>query len=283
LRVRIVREKNLLLISMSSAATSRRIERLYPDEAEIDPEIAELVGQEILRERLEPAAWARALAASGGKKQDALAAYARIRMQQVASHRRLRRAKSQSFEARRLTTCLGIKTVQDLLQRSNRGGQLNLLKPRLSYVWLAILMMGCSGSVASLGRLMGRFLPDSIGAWLPALALLCGIAAVAVVLGLRAMLPKRWVMLGWNTGLTFVCSMACFGSLALGAKLVARTSPDVIQKLTTRAPAEVSGEAAPLPSTAKPLLVKPKLSPTTGIAGSERETASIRDDRERGK
>ena len=49
---------------MSSAASTRRIERLYPDDAEIDPEIAELVGQEILRDRLEPAAWARALAAS---------------------------------------------------------------------------------------------------------------------------------------------------------------------------------------------------------------------------
>jgi hypothetical protein len=159
---------------MSSAAPSRRIERLYPDDADIDPEIAEQVGQEILRQRLEPAAWARALAASGGKKQDALAAYARIRMQQVAAHRRLRRAKSQSFEARRLTTCLGIKTVQDLLQRSNRGGQLNLLKPQLSYIWLAILMLGCSGSVASLGRLLGGFLPESISAWLPGIALLSG-------------------------------------------------------------------------------------------------------------
>ena len=272
---------------MSSAAPSRRIERLYPDEAEIDPEIAELVGQEILRERLEPAAWARALAASGGKKQDALAAYARIRMQQVASHRRLRRAKSQSFEARRLTTCLGIKTVQDLLQRSNRGGQINLVKPRLSYIWLAILMLGCSGSVASLGRLQGRFLPDSVAAWLPAIALLCGIGAVAFVLSLRALLPKRWVMLGWNTGLGLVCTMACFGSLALGAKLISRTSPDVFQKLTAgesaEAPKSATPEAAPAPASAKPLLVKPKVSPAPRTTGSNRATASIRGERERGE
>jgi hypothetical protein len=253
---------------MSSAASSRRIERLYPDDAEIDPEIAELVGQEILRDRLEPAAWARALAASGGRKQDALAAYARIRMQQVASHRRLRREKSQSFEARRLTTCLGIKTVQDLLQRSNRGGQLNLLRPRLSYVWLAILMLGCSGSVASLGRLLGGFLPVSLGSWLPGIALLCGIAAVAVVLGLRRLLPKRWVMLGWNTGLAMLCTMACFGSLALGAKLIARTSPDIIRKLTTpEMPA-----ASSTPAAAQPLLVKPKLA---SAPGGVRATAAV--------
>jgi len=272
---------------MSSAAQSRRIERLYPDDAEIDPEIAEQVGQEILRQRLEPAAWARALAASGGKKQDALASYARIRMQQVAAHRRLRRAKSQSFEARRLTTCLGIKTVQDLLQRSNRGGQLNLLKPQLSYIWLGILMLGCSGSVASLGRLLGGFLPESISSWLPGIALFSGIIAVGGVLCLRAMLPKRWVMLGWNTGLALVCTMACFGSLAFGAKLIARTPPDVIRKLTAGGPVEAeqsavpSPVAAPVPSSAKPLLVKPKLSPPAGPAGASRATASIRDERAR--
>ncbi len=269
---------------MSSAAPSR-IERLHPDDAEIDPEIAELVGQEILRDRLEPAAWARALAASGGRKQDALASYARIRMQQVAARRRLRRAKSQSFEARRLTTCLGIKTVQDLLQRSNRGGQLNLLKPRLSYVWLAILMLGSSGSIASLGRLMGRFLPEAVGTWLPGIALLCGIVAVAAVLGLRALLPKRWVMLGWNTGLAMVCTLACFGSLALGAKLIARTSPEVIQKLTTGAPAEApelparAPAPAPATSTVKPLLVKPRL--VQPVQASNRETAAVTGGHER--
>jgi len=265
---------------MSSAALSRRIDRLYPDDAEIDPEIAELVGQEILRERLQPAAWARALAAGGGRKQEALATYARIRMEQVASTRRLRREKSRSFEARRLTTCLGIKTVQDLLRRSNRGGQLNLLKPRLSYVWLAILMLGCAGSIASLGRLMGHFLPESVGAWLPGLALLCGIAAVAVVLGLRVLLPKRWVMLGWNTGLAFLCSLACFGSLALGAKLIAHTSPDVIRKLAAGVPGE-SGPVAPAAADPTPLLVKPKISPLAVPAGSNRATASIRDASER--
>ncbi|MEK7949124.1 hypothetical protein [Luteolibacter soli] len=268
---------------MSSAATSRRIERLYPDDTEIDPEIAEQVGQEILRDRLEPAAWARALASSGGRKQDALAAYARIRMQQVAAHRRMRRAKSQSFEARRLTTCLGIKTVQDLLQRSNRGGQMNLLKPQLSYVWLAILMLGCSGSVASMGRLLGGFLPTSVSAWLPGIALLCGISAVGGVLGLRALLPKRWVMLGWNTGLALVCTMACFGSLALGTKLISRTSPDVIQKLTNGVPPEASQPAAPAPPSAKPMLVKPKISPLAAPAVTSRATASTRGERERGE
>ena len=126
-------------------------------------------------------------------------------------------------------------------------------------------------------------MPESVGAWLPAIALLCGIAAVGGVLCLRALLPKRWVMLGWNTGLAFVCTLACFGSLGLGMKLIARTSPDVIQKLTTGAPVEAAAPVAPAPSSVKPLLVKPKLSPAVRALGSSRDTASIRDERQRGE
>jgi hypothetical protein len=79
--------------------------------------------------------------------------------------------------------------------------------------------------------------------------------------------------------------MACFGSLAFGAKLIARTSPAVIQKLTAGAPAEAEQHAiptsAPVITSTKPLLVKPKLSPEAGPAGTARATASIRDERER--
>lgn len=224
-----------------------------------------MVGQEIIQNRLEPGAWATALAASGGKRQDALAAYARIRMQQVTAQRRMRRAKAQSFEARRLNNCLGIKTVQDLLQRSNRGGQLNLIKPRLSVIWLGILMVGSAGAAASVGRLLGDLVPDRFERWVPAMALFCGLAVVTGVLMLRAVLPKRWVMLGWNTALTTVCSLACFASLCLGAKLISRTSPDVIQR--------IAGPAATAPSPAAPasapVRVKPSLNATAALEEPE--------------
>ena len=42
-------------------------------------EVAEQVGREILESRLDPGAWAIALAESKGRKQEALAAYTRIR------------------------------------------------------------------------------------------------------------------------------------------------------------------------------------------------------------
>lgn len=243
---------------MSSNATSSRVERLNPDDSEIDPEIAEWVGQEILADRLEPAAWARALAISIGSREDALAAYARIRMRQLTSRRLMRRSKSLAFEARRTTNCLGVKTVKDLLARSNRGGQSNLLKPRLSYVWLVILMLGCAGSVASLGRLQAGMLPDGVGAWLPGISLACGIGIVVAVLGLRMWLPKRWVMLGWNTGVMAACSLACFGSLWLGAKLIARTSPEVLRALASRQAAVIRPVAEPVQA-GEPMVVKPRL------------------------
>ncbi len=255
---------------MKSAADSRPIEKLLASDRPVDPEIAEQVGQEIIQNKLEPGAWANALAASGGKRQEALAAYARIRMQQVSAQRRLRRAKAQSLEVRRLNTCLGIKTVQDLLKRSNRGGQLNLIRPRLSVVWLAILMIGSAGSVASVGRLLGDVVPDRLERWIPAMALLCGASAVAGVLLLRALLPKRWVLLGWHSGLTTACTLACFGSLCFGAKLIARTSPEVIQKIAAR-PAAVRPAVAPAPAPAAAprgparLVVKPNIDATAAL------------------
>jgi hypothetical protein len=256
---------------MRAAADQRPIEKLIACDRPVDPAIAERVGQEIIQNKLEPGAWATALAASGGKRQEALAAYARIRMQQVAAQSRVRHAKAQSLEARRLNTCLGIKTVQDLLNRSNRGGQLNLIKPRLSVVWLAILLVGSAGAVASVGRLLGDVLPDRLERWLPAMALICGASAVAGVLMLRALLPKRWIMLGWNTALTTVCTMACFASLCFGAKLIARTSPEVIQKIASR---PVATKPAPAPAPAAPdgpvrLVVKPNLSSTAALEAAE--------------
>jgi hypothetical protein len=233
------------------------VHKLSTPAPQLDPEIAERVGQEILRDQLEPGAWATALAASGGEKQDALAVYARIRIRKLATERRTRQAKSRSFEARRLTTCLGIKTVQDLLDRSNRGGRLNFLRPKLSVTWLLILMIGCTGSVACLARLLEPFMPDRFEK--PALfsAPLLGIAAVGIALLSRALLPKNWVMQGWNTGLALVGSMACFGSLYLGAKLVARTPPTVIEQMTGHT------RTAPVKVRPAPVLVTPRTLPAS--------------------
>jgi hypothetical protein len=207
---------------MKAMSQSIAMENIAVFEPATDPGVAEQVGQEILQNRLDPAAWATALSASGGKRQDALAAYARIRIQRVAKHRKLCHAKIKSFESRRLTQCFGVKTVQDLLLRSHPEKQVNFLKPRLSVVTLLILCIGSAGLVGATGRLLGGMLSAGIAG---TLAVLAGLVVVAAAIGLRFMLPKRWIMLGWNTGLLCACTMACFGSLVCGVKLIARAAP----------------------------------------------------------
>lgn len=210
---------------MKAMSKSFAVENISVCEPAIDHQVAELVGQEILENRLDPGTWATALSASGGRRQDALAAYARIRIQRLSTHQRLRYAKVESFESRRMTKCFGVKTVQDLLMRSNHGETLNFLKPRLSFVSMMILFIGSAGCIGALGRLLGTVLPESLAETLPMVAMLCGLLAVASAVTLRMTLPKRWIMLGWNTGLLCVCTMACFGSLVFGVKLIARAAP----------------------------------------------------------
>jgi hypothetical protein len=193
-------------------------------------EVAEQVGREILESKLEPGAWATALYECGGKRQEAIAQYARIRVRQLTKQRRIRLAKVRSFESRRLAHCMGdqatrellAKTIQEMLHSNKRGQPLNFLKPRLSMLWLFILFVGTAGMVASLGRLIGSHLPESLANPLIPISLIAGVASVSGAMLLRHLLPKRWIMLGWNTGLVAVCNVVCLGSLCFGAKVIKR-------------------------------------------------------------
>ena len=210
---------------MKAMSQSKAMENIAEHLPAVDSEVAEKVGQEILENRLDPGTWATALSASGGKRQEALASYARIRIHHLSSHQRLRYAKVESFESRRMRKCFGVRTVQDLLMRSNHGETLNFLKPRLSIVSMMILFVGSAGSVGAIGRLLGDILPEMLAGVLPLLSVFCGLLAVAAAVSLRQTLPKRWIMLGWNTGLLCTCSVACFASLLCGVKLIARAAP----------------------------------------------------------
>lgn len=251
---------------MKTVTLSAAVHKLVAKDVHLDRDIAERVGQEILRNTLEPGAWATALAASGGKRQDALAVYARLRIRQLVSERESRHAKARSFEARRLTTCLGIKTVQDLLDRSNRGGRLNLVRPKLSLTWLTILMVGSTGTIACAARLLANVLPGRLEHYLLMSAPLVGLAVVFAALLSRIILPKSWVMQGWNTGLYLAGTVACFGSLFFGAKVVARTPPAVIDQMVRQAPAQHPAKPKPAP-----VLVKGTLANATAALSEKDE------------
>jgi hypothetical protein len=221
-------------------------------------EVAEQVGREILDSRLEPGAWATALYECGGRRQEALAMYARLRVRKLTKQRRIRLAKVKSFESRRLAHCMGdqatrellAKTIQEMLNSSRRGQSQNFLKPRISVLWLFILFVGTAGTVASLGRLYSSYLPENMANPVTMLAMLAGVASVWGALVLRLFLPKRWIMLGWNTGLVVTCNVLCLSSLFLGTKVIKRA----IATGTVVFPVhQVSATPVPTPTVKKPV------------------------------
>ena len=240
---------------MKTKSLSPVIELISECDPTVDPEVAKQVGQEILENRLDPGTWAQALSASGGERQEALAAYARIRIQQVAARRRLRQSKVKSFEFRRVTKCFGVKTVQDLLQRSNPGKQLNYLKPKLSVISLLTLGIGSAGFVGAVGRLNQAMLPDRVSSFLPVLAIICGLAAITTAVSLRFILPKNWIMLGWNAGMQLICMVVCFASLLFGVKLISHAPALESYHVSTPKPM--------LATRTKPVLIKGKLKKET--------------------
>jgi hypothetical protein len=215
---------------MKSSATQARQQPKDAMMRSAAAEVTEQVGREILESRLDPAVWALALAECNGRKQEAIAVYTRLRTRQLSKVHRLQHVKNRSFETRRIAKCMGdsatreslAKTIQDMLYntRSAKGG--NFAKPRLSLIWLALLCVGTAGSVASLGRLFAPQLPEFIVDPLVFLSILSGIGAVWAALVLRFFLPKRWIMLGWNSGLILACNVACLSSLFLGTKVIRR-------------------------------------------------------------
>lgn len=193
-------------------------------------EVAEQVGREILESQFEPGAWATALYECEGKRQDALALYTQLRIRRLTKQRRIRLAKVRSFESRRIVHCMGdqstrdsiSRTIQAMLGNPRRDKSMNYVKPQLSITWLAILFFGMAGTVASLGRLLSALLPDFLANQVTLIALLAGAGAVCGAMIIRQFLPKRWIMLGWNTGLVLTCNVVCLMSLFLGTKLIKR-------------------------------------------------------------
>jgi hypothetical protein len=217
-------------------------------------EVAEQVGREILESRLEPGAWATALYECGGRREDALAMYARLRIRALTSQRRVRLVKVHRLESRRLTKCMGdqgtresiARSIQEMIYNTRQGDSLNFVKPKLSAIWLTLLFIGSAGTVASMGRLVAAHLPGSFAHSVMLIALLAGVGTVWSALILRYFLPKRWIMLGWNSGLVVACNIVCLTSLFLGTKVIkhAIATDSVVLPIRQQAAAPMKPTAA---------------------------------------
>lgn len=210
-------------------------------------EVAEQVGREILESRLDPGAWATALAETKGRKQEALAAYTRIRVKQLTKVHRMQKVKNRSFESRRIAKCMGdnetreaiARTIQDMLHNTRRDGSTrNYFKPKVSFLWLMLLFIGTAGSVASLCRMLVPRFPEHFNHPPVLIAALAGVATVWGALVLRYFLPKRWVMLGWNTGIVVACNLVCLCSLFLGTKLIKQAAAKGVSVVPAVEPAK---------------------------------------------
>ncbi len=236
-------------------------------------EVAEQVGREILESQFEPGAWATALYQCEGKRQDAIALYTQLRVRRLTKQRRVRLAKVRSFESRRIVHCMGdqstrdsiARTIQAMLGNPHRDKSVNYVKPRLSIVWLAILFFGIAGTVSSLGRLFATLLPDFMANQVTMFALLAGAGAVCCAAIIRQILPKRWIMLGWNTGLVLTCNVVCLMSLFLGTKLIKRAiATDTVAFSAQQVSSPVKTTIVKPTRTAEPYLVSATTTQETG-------------------
>lgn len=214
---------------------------------DVSESISTRVGREILNSEFDAGAWARALARVKDSRADVVAEYARIRIHQLMGHENRLRGKVEQLETRRLRSCLGIKSARDLLLRSNRGGRMNLPRPRLPLHWLALLGIGLAGSIASLLRLADERLPEPLLHAAPWLGLvLAGLLVPLLVLASLAT-PPRTLRLLWGRGLVALGALACLGSMALGAKVLEKhPHRGSVRTAIQSVPAAVSDETAVL-------------------------------------
>ncbi len=255
---------------MKTNPIARADARARPSQSDARSEVAKKVGREILESQLDPAAWASALSESEGNRQLALSRYALIRIRSLEKQHCDRVAKIDSLESRRLKQCLTgrknpraiARSVHELLDGPRPRRQLNFLKPSLCPLWLAILWIGSTGTIATLGYLSVNFVPEGFAKHLTQISACCGLLVVGSALLLRQILPKTWILHGWNISLVAACNLVCLSSLFLGTKIIKRTMardltmPQVEHALTTNTRATMP---TPSPSPV-PLLV------STGIA-----------------
>ena len=188
--------------------------------ANVPADIARKVGEEVLTRQFDPAVWAEALASVSGQRDEAIAAYSRMRIARLSERRYRAEERSREIEYRRLNTCLGVRTVRELLNGMSRIGNPNLPRPRLPLFWLALLALGIAGTAATATRLLATDWAASIDDRLPFLALGLGLAVVLAIMATSRFLSNQWQLRIWGEGIVTACALACITSFLLGTKLM---------------------------------------------------------------
>jgi len=180
----------------------------------LDPEVSGLVGNEILEGRLQPAAWAMALANSSGSRDEAVSHYARLRLESLASENQFRKRKLAALESRRSS---GFKKLVPETQVPSR---INQKRERLNLppFWLAAMWLSVTGACSSAVRL---FLSDSNrfiahAGISPHIAL--GAALVCLAVAVHVAIPRARMLV--RTVLPFGTCALAFASFAFGVMIL---------------------------------------------------------------
>lgn len=187
---------------------------------EVPEDIVRRVGNEVLSQQYDPAIWARALAGVNKRKDEALATYSRLRILQLMERRERESERTNQREYRRLNHCLGVSTVAELLSGMSRVGRINIPRPRIPYLWLALFFIGWSGVTAAAMRLFEEHLMDSVVPTLPAVAICSGVIATMLLLFTSRLAPSHLAHWLWNDGIVAACLVVCVGSVMLGTKVM---------------------------------------------------------------
>lgn len=180
----------------------------------LDPEVSGLVGNEILEGRLQPAAWAMALANSSGSRDEAVSHYARLRLESLSSENQFRKRKLAALESRRSS---GFKK---LIPEPSAPSRLNQKRERLNLppFWLAAMWLSVTGACSSAVRL---FLSDSNrfiahAGISPHVALGAALVCLAVVV--HVAIPRARMLV--RTVLPFGTCALAFASFSFGVMIL---------------------------------------------------------------
>ena len=218
------------------------------------------VGEEVLRKRFDPECWARALAASGGRDDDPIIHYTRIRTESLLDRKKKELRRSDELERRRMRYCSPEK-------RERTPPETSLGENKSRYAVVDTFFWHVVGIVALVGALLaGHVLCIHFGWSLSPLTMVMIVAAVQA-------LP----LLGWWIGRTHFHTLTYGGavqtfatiwiilSLFVGTHLLTRPAskqmaldykPPIPAVAPPASSPKASAEAAPGEEESKPLLVR---------------------------
>ena len=186
---------------------------------DVSSQVLRQVGMEVLREQMDPAAWARALVVSRGSRDDTFAHYARFRLEALAEEELESKGKKTSLEERRRESFRDFRSVPvmwtvETPERKATGFMDSLF-------WHMVGMVGMLGCLLAAGLIWPELKLD-----------LSWQGLVLVVVGMQLIPLGGWwagrggQCVSYARAAQMAACLTMFGSLALGFNLLLKPSEE---------------------------------------------------------